>query len=61
MKKSLSMSEKKERGLSIEEKIKRVRDKVLKNEKVGIEGYMKNHAYNPIYKKSPKKLENSSL
>ena len=48
--------------MSIEEKIKRVRDRVLKNDKVGMESYMRNNAhYSPIYKKSPKRLENSSL
>mgnify|MGYP000527761171 CR=1 FL=1 len=64
MKKSVSLNEKdkKRTSLSIEEKIRKVREKILKKEEVGMEGFMKSNAkYSPIYKRSPKGLEDSSM
>lgn len=59
----MSVRERK-RGLSIEEKIKKVRDKIMKKEenRHDGEGLMRTSAnFSPIYRKSPKKLEESSL
>ena len=46
----------KKRGLSIEEKIKRIRDKLLKKQEDKNMGMLSMSRHSPIYRKTPQKL-----